>query len=447
MVRDAAKVTANRFHYIPNTEDDRDQMLRTLGIDTVEELFTDIPEELRDPVLDLPMPLSELELRRELEALASQNRHLGSCASFLGAGAYNHFSPSAVRSIISRGEYLTAYTPYQPEVSQGTLQATYDFQTMVCNLLGMEVADAGMYDAASALAEAALMACRITGRARVALLDTVSPAYRQVVQTYTEPQGIDLDILDARVPRLPADAAGLVVQYPNYFGYLEDIASLERTAHEAGALLVVSTNPVAMGLFRPPGEYGADIVTGEGQPLGIPLSFGGPYVGLFATRQRYVRQMPGRIVGKTVDGQGRTGYVLTLSTREQHIRRERATSNICTNQALMTLAATVYLACLGKRGLKRVAELCYHKAHYAASLIGNIPSFSLPFEGTFFNEFTVQCPAPPAEINSWLLQQDIIGGLDVSDLTTNGMLLCVTEMNTRQDIEALVGALSDYAHR
>ena len=437
-------MTTNKFHYIPTTEDDRSRMLRTLGIGTVEELFADIPEELRNPSLDLPMPLSELELRRELETLAAQNRHLGGCASFLGAGAYNHFSPSVVRSIISRGEYLTAYTPYQPEVSQGTLQATYDFQTMICNLLGMEVADAGMYDAASALAEAALMACRITGRSRVAVLDTVSPAYLQVVKTYTQPQGIGLDTLDARLPSLPADAACLIIQYPNYFGYLEDIGSLERTAHEAGSLLVVSANPVAMGLFRPPGEYGADIVTGEGQPLGIPMSFGGPYVGLFATRQRYVRQMPGRIVGKTVDGRGRTGYVLTLSTREQHIRRERATSNICTNQALMTLAATVYLACLGKRGLRRVAELCYHKAHYAASLIGQIPGFSLPFPDTFFDEFTVQCPASPSEINRWLLQRDIIGGLDVSDMIPNGMLLCVTEVNTREEIDGLAAALSEY---
>ncbi len=433
------------FHYIPNTEEDRAEMLRTLGIDAVEDLFADIPQEFRNPPLNIPPPLSELELRRELETLASRNRNLRDCASFLGAGVYNHFSPSIVRSIISRGEFLTAYTPYQPEVSQGTLQATYDFQTMVCNLFGMEVANAGLYDGASALAEAALMACRITGRGHVILQDAVSPAYRQVINTYTQPQGIEVNTLDPRAPQMPDDAACIIVQYPNFFGYLEDLSSLERTAHDNGALLVVSASPVAMGLFRSPGEYNADIVTGEGQALGIPPSFGGPYVGLFAARQEYVRQMPGRIAGKTLDSQGRTGYVLTLSTREQHIRRERATSNICTNQALMSLAATVYLAALGKHGLRHVAELCYHKAHYAASLIGEIPGFSFPFQGAFFNEFAVQCPVPPAEINRRLLDRDIIGGLDISDLTPGGMLLCVTEMNTREDIETLAAALSEFS--
>ncbi len=443
MVQDVDWASGNNFHYIPNTEDDRRQMLRTLGIDTVEDLFTDIPQEHRNPPLNIPPPLSELELRREIEGLAAQNRHLKEYTCFLGAGSYNHFSPSMIRSIITRGEFLTAYTPYQAEVSQGTLQATYDFQTMICNLLGMEVTDAGMYDGASALAEAALMACRITGRGRVSVMDTVSTIYRQVVETYTHPQDIKINGLDSRNPQIPDDTACIIVQYPNFFGYMEDIASLGRMAHENGALLVVSTNPIAVGLFRPPGDYDADIATGEGQPLGIPPSFGGPYVGLFATRRKYVRQMPGRLAGQTVDSQGRTGYVLTLSTREQHIRRERATSNICTNQALMTLAATVYMAALGKRGLRQVAELCYHKAHYAASLIGQIPGFRLPFQGTFFHEFPVRCPIPPAEINRYLLERNIIGGLDISDRVPNSMLLCVTEMNTRQEIETLASALSE----
>ena len=445
MIRDVDKASGNLFHYIPNTQEERQAMLRTLGIDTVEEFFADIPSELRNPPLDLPTPLSELELRREMEGLAAQNRHTRGCASFLGAGAYNHFIPSIVRSIISRGEFLTAYTPYQPEVSQGTLQATYDFQTMVCELLGMDVADAGMYDGASSLAEAALMACRITGRSSVAVLDSVSPLYRQVLDTYVEPQSIEVRELHADQIQMPADMACLIVQYPNFFGYLQDLASLERVAHDSGALLVVSANPVAMGLLRPPGHYNADIVTGEGQPLGIPLSFGGPYVGLFATRQQYIRQMPGRVAGRTVDSQGRTGYVLTLSTREQHIRRERATSNICTNQALMTLAATVYLAALGKSGLKQVAELSYHKAHYAASLIENISGFSLPFQGTFFNEFAVRCPAPPEEINRRLLERDIIGGLDIDHVMPDCMLLCVTEMNTHQEIESLESVLSEFS--
>ena len=445
MTWEVEQALGNVSHYIPNTSEDRREMLRALGIGSVEELFADIPEKYRNPTLDLPPPLSELELRRELESMAAINLHPGRAACFLGAGVYNHFIPAIVRSIISRGEFLTAYTPYQAEVSQGTLQATYEFQTMVCNLLAMEVADAGMYDGASALAEAALMACRITGRGRVAVLDTVSPAYRQVIDTYTSPQRIQVGALDAGVPQISGDDACLVVQYPNFFGYIDDMASLGELAHGNGALLVVSVNPVAMGMLKPPGDYGADIVTGEGQPMGIPLSYGGPYVGLLASRMEYVRQMPGRVAGRTVDSQGRTGYVLTLSTREQHIRRERATSNICTNQALMTLAAAVYLAAMGPNGLRRVAELCYHKAHYAASLIGQIPGFSLPVQGTFFNEFVVGCPVPPEEINRALLEKDMIGGLDISDIIPNAMLMCVTEMNNREEIEALASALSQFA--
>lgn len=444
MIQEASGAPDRGFHYIPNTGDDRAEMLRTIGVASVDELFADIPSSLRNPVLGLPAPLSELELKREMQALAEANHHTGGTVSFLGGGAYNHFSPSVVRAIISRGEFLTAYTPYQAEASQGTLQATYDFQTMVCNLLGMEVSDAGMYDGASALAEAALMSCRVTGRGHVVVLDSVSPAYRQVMRAYTQGQGIRMTELDpASSAGVAEDAASVVVQYPSFYGYLEDLARLERQAHDVGALLVVSVNPISMGLLRPPGEYNADIVTGEGQPLGIPLSFGGPYLGLFTTRRSHIRQMPGRIAGKTVDSRGRAGYVLTLSTREQHIRRERATSNICTNEALMTLAATVYLAALGKRGLRHVAELCYHKAHYAASLIKKIPGFSIPFDRTFFNEFTVRCPAPPAEINGRLLERNILGGLDISDLVPNGMLVCVTEMNTRREIEDLASALGD----
>lgn len=445
MIRDMDKAAVYKSHYIPNTDEDRKAILRVLGIEQVDELFADIPGEFRNPPLNLPAPLSEMVLRREVEALAARNGNLKEWVSFLGAGAYNHFSPSIVRSIISRGEFLTAYTPYQAEASQGTLQVTYDFQTMICNLLGMEVADAGMYDGASSLAEAALMACRVTHRGCVAVMDSVSPVYREVLNTYTRPQGIEVSTLNAGAWRMPDEAACLIVQYPNFFGYLEELASLEQMAHGSGALLVVSANPLAMGLLRPPGQYEADIVTGEGQPLGIPLSFGGPYIGLFATRQRYVRQMPGRIVGKTVDSQGRSGYVLTLATREQHIRRERATSNICTNQTLMTLAATVYLAALGKRGLRQVAELCYHKAHYAASLIGAISGFTFPFRGVFFNEFVVQCPVAPAEINARLLERNIIGGLDIGDIVPNGMLLCVTEMNTREDVETLASVLSEFS--
>ena len=445
MVQDNDRAPSYRSHYIPNTDQDRREMLKAVGVDTAEELFFDIPEEYRNPPLDLPGPLSELELKQDLKTLAAQNLHLDGRSSFLGAGAYNHFSPSIVRALITRGEFLTAYTPYQPEASQGTLQAAYDFQTLVCNLMGMEVADAGMYDGASSLAEAALMACRVTGRDHVSVLDSVSPFYRQVLETYIKPQGIGLHLIASGDADLPQDSACLIVQYPNFFGYVEDLAKQERAAHDGGALFVVAANPIAMGMFRPPGDYNADIVIGEGQALGIPISYGGPYVGLFTTKQEYVRQMPGRIAGKTVDDQGRTGYVLTLSTREQHIRREKATSNICTNQALMSLAATVYMSALGKHGLRKVAELCYHKAHYAASTIGQLNGYTFPFEGVFFHEFVVRCPRPPAEINERLMEEGIIGGLDISDITPNGMLLCATEVNTREEIDSLVSVLAEFA--
>ena len=335
--------------YVPNTEDDRRAMLKAIGVESVGNLFADIPEGYRQPTLDLPAPLSELELRRELQALSDLNMVPGRVPCFLGGGAYDHFVPSVVSHVISRGELSTSYTPYQPEVSQGTLQAIFEFQSLVCQLLGMEVANSGMYDGASALAEAALMACRVTGRERIVHLDTVSPAYLKVMRTYTEPQGLAMDSL-APGAALPEDAACLVVQSPNFFGCIEDVESLARQAHESGALLVVSVDPVSLGMFRPPGELGADIVVAEGQALGVSLSFGGPYVGLFTCKTEYLRQMPGRIAGRTVDTQGREGYVLTLQTREQHIRRERATSNICTSEALVGTAVVTYLACLGRAG-------------------------------------------------------------------------------------------------
>ena len=460
MIRNGKVSSIPKSHYIPNTDDDRAKMLSVIGVSEVDELFADIPKEYRNPYLDIPPPLSELELRREMDEMAGNNLHLGKYIGFLGAGCYNHFSPSVVRAIISRGEFLTAYTPYQPEASQGTLQATYDFQTMVCNLLGMETADAGMYDGASALAEAALMSCRVTGRGTVAVLNSVSPAYQEVIRTYTKAQGIELSLLDSDAvgegfrPATTSDTACIIVQYPNFFGYIDDLAALEQEAHSKGSLLVVSADPFAMGMLRPPGEYDADIVTGEGQALGLSPSFGGPYVGLFACKRKYLRQMPGRIAGRTVDSEGRTGYVLTLSTREQHIRRERATSNICTNQALMSLATTVYMAALGKQGLRHVAELCYHKSHYAASAIAQLPSYSMFVPGggdgqaagtNFFQEFTIVCPRPAAEINDRLLESGIIGGFDVGDMVPNGMLLCVTEVNTRADLDKLVAVLATFS--
>ena len=440
-------------HYIPNTPGEQAGMLASLGISSIEELFADIPAEHRNPPLRLPDPMPELEIQRELGALAGRNRPLGSGPSFLGAGSYHHFIPAIVKSLVTRGEFITAYTPYQAEASQGTLQVIYEFQTLICNLYGMEVANAGMYDGATSLAEAALMACRVTRRERVAVLDTVSPAYRAVIESYCRPQNLEVVTVSADSgrphPNPPPEGEGilddrtacLVTQYPNFYGGIEDLGAQVDTAHKAGALAVVSCDPIAVGMFQPPGHYGADIVTGEGQPLGIPPSYGGPYVGLFATKQEYIRQMPSRLSGRTVDRNGETGYVLTLQTREQHIRRERATSNICTNEALYALASTIYLAALGKSGLRQVAELCYQKSQYAASQIAALPGYSVVNDGPFFREFVAQCPAPPAEINRRLMEQNILGGLDVSDRYPNGMLLCVTEMNTREEIEQLAAAL------
>ena len=444
-------------HYIPNTEPEQAEMLATLGLNSLDDLFHDIPDQYRDPFLDLPAPLSEQEIQRELSLLASQNRPLNSGPSFLGAGSYNHFVPSVVKAIMTRGEFLTAYTPYQPEVSQGTLQVIYEFQTLIGNLYGMEVANAGMYDGATSLAEGVLMACRVTQRHQIVVSDRVAPAYQQVIRTYCQAQGIEIRTVFDWEPEINPETACLVMQYPNFFGDIEGLRKHSKVAHDQGALLVVSADPMAMGMFNSPGHYDADIVTGEGQPLGIPTSYGGPYLGLFTTKQQYIRQMPSRLVGKTVDTEGRTGYVLTLQTREQHIRRERATSNICTNEALYALAATIYLAATGKQGLRQVAELCYHKAHYAAAQIEKLPGYSLPFPSTFFQEFVVQCPTKPATINRRLLEQNILGGLDLSRPPYssplpmgdgeggNYMLLCATEMNTKEDIEALVSALGEFS--
>lgn len=429
--------------YVPNTEADRRMMLEAIDISSIEELFQDIPAEFRNPDLRLPPPLSEFELQSYARELAAMNTVPGNYACFLGAGSYRHHIPAIVRQIASRSEYMTAYTPYQPEVSQGTLQTEYEFQTLCSQLTGMDVANAGMYDGSTSLAEAALMAARVTKRNRVAVLETLSPLYVDVLRTYAQSQGIEIDIVSRKNPGLSGDTACLMVQQPNFFGYIEDMERYSETAHSAGALLVASVDPISLGMFKPPGDYDADIVAAEAQAMGVPLTFGGPYSGIFACNQRYVRQMPGRIVGKTVDTRGRTAYVLTLQTREQHIRRERATSNICTSVALIALMSTVYMSANGKRGMAHIAELCYHKAHYAASLIEALPGYSLPLEGTFFREFVVQCPMPPSEVNERLLDHGIIGGLDISNQVPSGLLLCVTEMNSREEIEALATALEE----
>ena len=427
--------------YLPNTESDRRAMLREIGVSSVEELFHDIPERFRNARFSLPPPLSELELKNELAQLANLNANLDDYACFLGAGSYRHFIPSVVDHIIGRSEFYTAYTPYQAEVSQGTLQSVYEYQSLICQLTRMEVSNAGMYDGSTSAAEAAMMACAIANRNTVAVLATVNPTYRDVLDTYCRGKNLSLVTLESESSSLPADCACLIVQQPNFLGYFEQLDAYVQEAHDAGALLIAIVDPTSLGMFKPPGDYGVDIAVAEGQPLGIPVSFGGPYLGIFACRKEYVRRMPGRIVGKTVDVDGNPGYVMTLVTREQYIRRERATSNICTSQALMALAAAVYLATLGKRGLRQVAELCYHKAHYAARAIGKLKGYSLVFPQPFFKEFAIRCPVPPSQINEVLFRERIIGGLDISHLIDNGMLLCVTEVNTRQGIDRLVKTL------
>jgi len=425
--------------YLPNTDTDRSAMLQEIGVSSVEDLFQDVPEKFRNVPFKLPPPLSELELMEELRQLSNRNTNDYVC--FLGAGYYRHFIPSVIGHITGRSEFYTAYTPYQAEVSQGTLQTIYEYQSLVCQLTGMEVSNAGMYDGGTAAAEAALMACRITKRDKVAVLSTVNPRYCAVIDTYANGHNVPLEKVEPDLDGLSTDCACLIVQQPNFFGYFEDLGAYIQKTHDIGALLIVIVDPISLGMFKPPEDYGADIVVAEGQALGNPTSFGGPGLGIFTCRQEYMRQMPGRIVGKTTDVDGKPGYVLTLATREQHIRRERATSNICTNEALVALATTVYLAALGKRGLRQVAELCYHKAHYTADAIGKLKGYSLVFQQPFFKEFVVRCPVAPQQVNEALFRERIIGGLDLSHTIENGILLCVTEVNTKQDIDRLVEIL------
>jgi glycine dehydrogenase subunit 1 len=443
-------------HYIPITDADRIEMMKTIGVEHLEDLFEAVPAEHRFPPLQLPEPLSEPELRRELSRLERLNAQAGSHLIFLGAGAYNHFVPAAIDQILRRGEFYTAYTPYQPEVSQGTLQAIFEYQSLICALTGMDVANASHYDGGTALAEAAIMAINVVrGRRKIVVAPGVNPQYRAVMRTLL--QGVDVEIVGDEDPEASlADVASLVdhttaalmVQSPDFFGVLHDLRPLTAAAHAAGALMVAHFDPIALGLFQTPGEAGADIATAEGQPLGVGLSFGGPYLGIFTCRQQYVHKIAGRLVGVTRDLENRLAYVLTLRAREQDIRRERATSNICTNQGLMALAAAVYLSLLGRQGLRRVAELCYHRAHYAAAQIAQLPGYQVLDRGPFFKEFVVKTPRPVVEINAALRNQGIIGGYDLSgDYPHLGdaMLLCVTEMNTRADIDALVTALRSAA--
>lgn len=419
-------------------------MLGVIGVDSLDGLLGDIPVEHRHPSLNLAPGLSEQELSSVFGAIAAENASSSNgYISFLGAGAYSHYIPSTVRAILQRGEFVTAYTPYQPEAAQGTLQVGFEFQTIICQLTGMEVANAGMYDGPTAFAEACLMAARVTKRNRIGVLSTTDDRLPDTLRAYSKYQGIEIVSIAPDATEIPDDLACIGIQSPNFFGQIEDVERLTDLAHANGALSIVHVNPTALGMFKAPGEFDVDIVTADGQPLGVPMAFGGPYVGLFACKKAHIRQMPGRIIGRTTDTKGRTGYALTLQTREQHIRRERATSNICTSTQLIGLMVTVYAATLGKQGMKDLANLCYQKAHYAASEINQLAGFSVSGKGTFFHEFVVTCAGDPARINAALLQRKIIGGLDISERSDNGMLVCVTETSSKPDIDRLVAALSE----
>jgi glycine dehydrogenase subunit 1 len=442
--------------YIPNSPEERQEMLRDLGLGSADELFDSLPADVRlGRPLDTPAALSESELLERFEALGALNA-AARRPSFLGAGAYTHYAPTIVDSLIQRSEFFTAYTPYQPEISQGTLQAIFEFQTLVCQLTGMDVANASMYDGSTAMAEAVLMAERVTRRTRVLVSDAVHPEYMRVTETYVAHAGIELGRLgfDEQTGRTSLDPAALdktvaavVVQSPNFFGCVEDVKSFSEQVHAAGALLVVVvTESASFGLLRSPGACGADIVVAEGQSFGVPVSYGGPYVGLFATREQYARQIPGRLAGVAYDKEGRRGFVLTLATREQHIRREKATSNICTNEGLIALAATIYMTTMGRRGLQEVAAQCAQKAAYARRQIGALEGFSLPYSAPVFNEFVVRAPAPAEALLRRLASgHNLTGGLALSRYfpgRDNDFLVCVTETNKRADIDALVAGLS-----
>jgi glycine dehydrogenase subunit 1 len=453
--------------YIPTSPKERDAMLETVGVKSLDDLFEAIPEKHRFPKLNLPPALTEMEAMNELSGLAQANENVRTdLISFLGAGMYNHYIPSVVDHILRRGEFYTAYTPYQPEISQGTLQAIFEYQSLMAALTGMDVSNASHYDGATASAEAVNLAyAQFRGKRRkVVISPTVHPEYRAVIRTYTQGMELELagddqslvsnldvatDSTDSLISLTDDNTCLLIVQYPDFFGRVYDYTKLIDEAHARGALVCVVANPTALALFKTPGSMGADIVVGDGQPLGIPLWYGGPSVGFFTTRKQYVHKMAGRLVGETVDNRGQRAYVLTLTAREQHIKRERATSNICTNQGLIALGTAVYLSVLGRKGLRQVAELCYQKAHYAASQLSQIHGMGLCFTEPFFHEFALCVNRPVAEVNVHLLEHGILGGYDLGQdypALQDHMLVAVTEMNSKQDIDTLVQVLSEVSH-
>ncbi len=443
--------------YIANTPDDVRVMLSAIGLESLEQLFDLIPPEYRlQRPLNIPPALGEFELTRRVGNLIATNVGADQRPSFLGGGCYDHFIPAVVDHLASRGEFYTAYTPYQPEASQGTLQATFEYQTLITQLTGLDVSNASLYDGGSAVAEAVLMALTITRRfGRIVVAGSVHPEYRQIVDTYLanlEPEIVTVPAAGGRVDpdeiskSVTDDTAAIVIQSPNFFGQIEEVAALAEVAHRKGALLIVSFDPISAGLLRRPGDCGADIVVAEGQSLGNPMSFGGPYLGIMACREEYVRKMPGRIVGETTDRHGKRCWVLTLQTREQHIRREKATSNICTNQGLLALRASIYLAALGPTGLRQAAELSTRKAHYAAERLSAIPGYSLAFHGPYFKEFVIRTPGDPERLLAEVGRLGYHGGIALGRWfpeLADCILVAVTEKRTRDEIDGLAEAFRD----
>lgn len=441
------------MNFVPNTDIDRQKMLEFLGMNSLADLFAHIPDSIKlKKELNLPEGMSELELVRHVRQLNDKNANLEEYNSFLGAGSYQHYIPSIVNHLLLRSEFYTAYTPYQAEISQGTLQAIYEFQSLICQLTGMDVANASMYDASTAMAEAAALASGQTRKNKIVVSSTVHPEYRRVLKTYAEAQGLevvetgyrdgvtDLEDLEAK---LSDNTSAIIVQQPNFFGCIEPMKDISAAVKKTRAMFITSVDPVSLGVLRPPAEYGADIVVGDAQAFGNPISFGGPHVGFFAVTKKLMRKMPGRIAGKTKDKDGRRGFVLTLQAREQHIRREKATSNICSNQALAALAATITMVTLGRQGLKEMAVQCVNKAHYACQQLTTVEGVKRTFSAPFFKEFVVTADRDINTINDGLLKQKIIGGLPVERFypeLKNSSLLCVTEVKSKEQIDELVNA-------
>ncbi len=442
------------YNYLPHTDKDRKEMLASIGVESVEELFKDIPKSLwMKRELDLPEPLSEMELKQHLQELAGKNQDLTEHTPFIGAGVYDHYIPSVVGHMLKRSEFYTAYTPYQAEASQGTLQTIFEYQTMISELTGMEVSNASMYDGATSVAEAALMALKAAKGDVVLVSETVHPSYIRVLRTYVEAQDFEVQMVPAKngitdvaalEDQLNKEVACFVAQNPNFFGNIEQLDGVKEKLQEHKAMFAVCADPISLAIMKPPAEYGADIVVGDGQSLGNPMNFGGPLMGFFASSKKLMRKMPGRIIGETKDLEGNRGYVMTLQTREQHIRREKATSNICSNQALNSLAAGIYMTLMGPDGMKQVANLCLQKANYAKEQIAALPGYEVAFDQPHFKEFVIKTPKPVPEVNQALMEHKIVGGLDLEwyypDMK-NHMLVCVTEKRSKEDIDKLVSGL------